>query len=104
MQNICAFSYDLISLYITVPPYPAIDIISEHMISENLYCQKLTVTDIHQLLSIIVDNTNYTYNGNTYKQTQGLLIGSIISGILAISYMDQLERRAISVYSSSQDI
>ena len=42
-------------------------------------------TDILQLLSIIVDNTYFTYNRSTYKPITGLSMGSSISGILAIS-------------------
>ena len=38
--------------------------------------------DIHQLLSIIVENTYFTYNEYTNKQKTGLPIGSSISGIL----------------------
>ena len=96
IQKNLRLSLDVISLYTKVPADPVIDIISEHIISKNLYCHKLTATDIHQLLSIIVDNTYFTYNGNTYKQITGLPMPSSISGILAISYMDQLKRRALS--------
>ena len=93
-QNNYSFSLDVMSLYTTVPAHPAIDIISEHIISKNLYCHKLTAIDIHQLLFIIDDNT---YNGNTHKQITGLPMGSSKSDIQAISHMDQLERRALSI-------
>ena len=96
-QNNYAFSLDVISLYTTLTTHPVINIISEHIISKNLYCHKLTATDIHQLLSIIVDNTYFTYNGNTCKEITGLPMGSSVSGILAISYMDQLECWALSI-------
>ena len=86
---------DVIFLYTTVPAHLAIDIISKHIIFKNLYCYRLIATDIHQLFSIIIDNTYFTYNGNTHKQTLGLPMGSSISGIVAISYMDQLERRVL---------
>ena len=49
----------------------------------------------------MVDQVTYfTYNGNTYKQITGQPIGSSISGILDISYMDQFESRALSICSS----
>ena len=67
-QNNYAFSLDVIFLYSTVHSHPTIDIISEYIMSKNLYYHKLTATDIHKLLSIIVDNTYFTYNGN-YLQT-----------------------------------
>ena len=96
-QNNYAFSLGVISLYTTVLAQPTIDIISEHIISKNLYCHKLIASGIHQLLSIIVDNTYFTYNGNTKKQISGLSMGSSISSIQAFIYMDQLERRAYSL-------
>ena len=100
MQNNYTFSLNVISLYTTVPSQPAIDIISEHIISKNLYCHKLKAIDIHQLLFIIVGNTYFTYNGNIYKQITGLPMGFSISGILAISYIDQLEHQALSICPS----
>ena len=100
LQNNYAFGLDIISLYTIVPAHPAIDIILSYIISKNLYCYRLIATGIHQLLSIIVDNTYFTYNVNTYKQITGLPMGSSISDILAISYMDQLERRALSICPS----
>ena len=99
---------DVISLYMTVPAQPAIDIISEHIIFKNLYLLLLVCDNICQLLSIIVDNTYFTYNGNTYKQISELPMGSSISGILAISYLDHLEHteQHLSTHRaySSQDI
>ena len=88
LTNIKTFKTFKISLYTTVPA---------HIISKNLCCHKLTATDMHQLLSIIVENTYFTYNRNTNQPIRGLPMGSSISGILVISYMDQLERRALSI-------
>ena len=99
-QNNYTFTEHVISLYTTVTTHPAIDIISEHIINKNLYSHTLAVTDMHQLLSFIVDNTYFTYNRNTYKQTSGIPMGSSITGTLAISYIDQLEHRALSIWLS----
>ena len=68
-----------------------------HIRTNNL---QLTAADINKLLSIIVDNTYFTQNGNTNEQITGLPMGSSTSNILAISYMDQLERRALSICPS----
>ena len=67
-----AFNLNVMSICTTVPTHPAIDIISEHIITKNLYHHKQTATDIHLLLSIIVENTYFTYNGYTNKQSSGL--------------------------------
>ena len=102
-QNNYAFSLDVISLYTTLPAHPANDIILEHIIVKNAYCHKRT--DIHLLLSIIVDNTYLPHNGNIFKETTGLFMVFSISGIQAILYMDQLERYQSAHHAySSQDI
>ena len=67
-QNDYAFSLDVIFLFTTVPAHPANDIIWEHIIFKNLYCHKLTATDKHKLLSIIVDNTSLTTEIPTKKK------------------------------------
>ena len=71
-RNNYVFSLYVVSLYTTVPAHPAIDFISEDIITKNLYCHKQTERDIHQLLSIIIGNTYFTYNGNACKQITGL--------------------------------
>ena len=58
---------DIVSLYTTAPAHPAIDIISKHIISKNLNYHNLKATDIHQLLSIIVDKTSLTTEIPTNK-------------------------------------
>ena len=99
-QNNYAFSLDKISLlhHSTCTPSNRYHIRTYNL--QELLLSQTYKTDKHQLLSIIVDNTYFTYNGNTYKLTSGLPMGSSISGIQAISYMDQLERRALSICPS----
>ena len=99
-HNRHAFSLDVVSLYTSVPALPAVNLLTDCITSSNIYCFGLTAADIHKLLTIIVDNTFFNFNNLTYKQTSGLPMGSSLSGLLAITYMDQLERRALNTCRS----
>ena len=89
------FSLDVVSMYTSIPAHPAVNLMTEYIASSNINCYNLTSTDIHQLLSVVVDNTYFTFHGRTYKQIKGLPMGSSLSGLLAITYMDRLERQAL---------
>ena len=52
------------------------------------------------VLAIKVDNMYFPYNGITHKEITGLRMGFSISGISTISYIDQIERRALSICPS----
>ncbi len=54
--------------------------------------------DIEQLLTVTLSNTYFTFESNIYCQVKGLPMGSSISGILAILFMDRLEKQALTLY------
>lgn len=90
------FSLDVVSLYTSIPAHPAINLMADIIASKNPQCFGITPGDLLQLLRIIVDNTYFTFLQNTFKQVSGLPMGSSLSGILAIAYMDKLERHTLS--------
>ena len=52
--------------------------------------------DIKDLLMIVLHNTYFQYESSIYLQVQGLPIGSSLSVILAILFMDKLEKALFS--------
>lgn len=50
-----------------------------------------------ELLAIIVGYIYFQYNGVIYKQTSGLPMGSRLSDLLSITYVDTLKHMAISI-------
>lgn len=53
----------------------------------------VNITDI---LCVIFDNSYLEFNGKIYKQVTGLPMGNSLSGVLAILYMDALEKMVLS--------
>ena len=54
--------------------------------------------DVAELLNVTLNNMYFTFEDHIFRQTEGLPMGSSISGILAILFMDKLEQIALSSY------
>ena len=74
------------------------------------YCQRhrqnshpilyLAKQDIIDLLTVTLNNMYFSFNGQVFRQKEVLPMGSNISGILAILFMDRLETIALSSHLS----
>ena len=62
---------------------------------------QLTREDIKDLLTVLLHNTYFYFNTQVFLQIEGLLMGSSLSGILAILFMDRLECGVIDLYNIS---
>ena len=51
----------------------------------------LTKQDITDLLTVTLNNMYFSFNGQVFRPKEGLPMGSSISGIMAILFMDRLE-------------
>ena len=89
------FSLDVVSLYTSIPVEEAI----ENIINRISTCtMSLTKEDIKELLIVTLSNMFFTFYSNVFCQIEGLPMGSSVSGILAIVFMDKLERMALLSY------
>ena len=89
------FSLDVVSLYTSVPQESAVDILEER-IRESTLKIPFSARQVSNILTVILRNVFFRYNDRVYRQTSGLPMGNNMSAILAILYMDRLERQAIS--------
>ena len=83
-------SLDVNALYTSVPPAEAIRVVLDHINSERIPLP-LDPRHIATILEVVLNNTYFTFNGQTYKQIGGLSMGSSVSGLLAITFMSRLE-------------
>ena len=60
----------------------------------------LAKQDIIDLLTVTLNNMYFSFNGQVFRQKEGLPMGCNISGILAILFMDRLETIALSSHLS----
>jgi len=90
------FSLDVKSLYTSVPPKDAIQIAKEKFEEEMKNKLPFNGQQISEILTVILDNTYFRFKEKIFKQTTGLPIGNSVSAILAVLYMDRIERRAVT--------
>ena len=88
-------SLDVVSLYTSIPIQEAIDN-TVHRIEHSTF--HLSRLDVAELLNVTLNNMYFTFEDRIFRQTEGLPMGSSISGILAILFMDKLEQIALSSY------
>ena len=88
------FSLNVVALYTSIPVNEAIENISNIMgHSINHFSRN---DHIVQLLTVITSNVYFTFDSDIFLQIKGLPMGSSVSGILAILFMDTLEKKAVT--------
>ena len=96
-ENECIISYDVNSLFTSIPIVPIITIIKKHPEQDkDLHLRtNMTVNHICCLLEFCLKNTYFQFKGRYYEQTDGAAMGSPISPIVANLCMEDLEVQAI---------
>ena len=86
----CMMSYDVHSLFTSIPIDPAITIIRKHLEQDKDLHQRtnMTVNHICCLLEFCLKNTYFQYKYRYYEQTEGAAMGSPISPIVAYLFME----------------
>ncbi|BHF79603.1 hypothetical protein SprV_0702272400 [Sparganum proliferum] len=91
-------SFDVISLFTSIPPALAIDTIDGFLREKyDETDQQLKRVDIIQLLELCL-KTFFTFNGQVYEQKKGTPMGSPLSGLIAEAVLQRLERLVFSSY------
>ena len=62
----------------------------------------LAKQDIIDLLTVTLNNMYFSFNDQVFRQKEGLPMGSNISGIMAVLFMDRLETIALSSHLSKR--
>lgn len=94
------FSLDVVALYPSIPPDQAIRNIEQKLENHQIPLYGLQREHISEILTTILGNTFFTYKLRTYKQISGLAMGSSVSAILAILFMDSVEKLALHNYNN----
>ena len=93
----CLTSYDVTSLFTSVPIDPALDIIKDLLEKDEKLNDRtvLLVQNILELLGFCLHNTYFSFQNKFYEQVEGLPMGSPVSPIVAKLYMECFERKAL---------
>ena len=91
------FSLDVVSLYTSIPPQAATEVALRFLQEHSITFNNIDHNDIGNLLEVVLTNNYFTFDDVIYQQTHGLAMGSSVSAILAILYMDHVERKALNI-------
>ena len=85
-------------LFTSVPVDPALNIIKDLLDKDHIFKKwtVLAVSDSILLLEFCLKNTYFSFQDQFYKQVEGVAMGSPVSPIVAILYMEYLEQKALS--------
>ena len=93
----CLSSYDVTSLFTSVPIDPALNIIRNLLKKDEKLNDRmvLSVQNIIELLGFCLHNTYFSFQNKFYEQIEGAAIGSPVSLIVANLFMEDFERKAL---------
>ena len=89
------YSLDVVALYTSVPAYEAIDVAVDSLPT---FSGPLNKGDIKELLTVLLRNTYFHFGTRIFLQIEGLPMGSSLSGMLAILFMNRLERGVLDLH------
>ena len=93
----CLSSYDVTSLFTSVPIDPALNVIKDLLEKDEKSNDRtvLSVQNIIELLGFCLHNTYFSFQNKFYEQVEGVPMGSPVSPIVASLYMESFERKAL---------
>ena len=90
-------SFDVKSLFTHVPLDETIEIILNRIYDKNEIPTDITKNEMKELLNQCTKSAHFTFDGNTYVQSDGVAIGSPLGPVLANIFMVELERSVIPI-------
>ena len=90
-------SYDVTSLFTSVPINPALDIIKQRL-AEDEDLHKRTSMNTQQIISLLefcLNSTSFMFQGQYYQQMEGAAMGSPLSPIIANIFMEHFEKQVL---------
>ena len=96
-QGECIISYDVTSLFTSVPIQPVLNIIQQRLaIDQDLQNRtSISIQHIINLLEFCLNSTSFVFQGQYYQQMEGEAMGSPLSPIVANIFMEQFEKEAL---------
>ena len=93
----CIISYDVTSLFTSVPIKPVLEIIQQRL-TKDQDLQKRTSMTMKQIISLLefcLNSTSFVFQGQYYQQVGGAAMGSPLSPIVANIFMEHFEKETL---------
>ena len=96
-QGESIISYDVTSLFTSVPIQPVLNIIHQRLTTDQDLKNRtsMTIKHIINLLEFYLNSTSFVFQGQYYQQMEGAAMGSPLSPIVANIFMEQFEKEAL---------
>ena len=94
-------SFDVVSLFTNVPLDKTIDIIIKKVYKEKRIKTKIKAGKLRELLYLCTKEGHFTFNDETYVQTDGVMMGSPLGSLIANIFMCELETSIIPKLTDS---
>ena len=93
----CLSSYNVTSLFTSVPIDPALNNIRDLLEKDEKLNDRtvLSVQNIIELLGFCLHNTYFSFQNKFYEQIEGAAMGLPVSPIVANLFMEDFERKAL---------
>ena len=88
-------SFDVKSLFTNFPLDKTSEIILNRIYEKNEISTEITKSEMEELLNLCTKGVNFTLDGNTYVQNDGVAMGSPLGPVLANILMVELEGSVI---------
>ena len=96
-QGECIISYDVTSLFTSVPIQPVLNIIQQRVATDQDLQNRTSmfIQHIIKLLEFCLNSTSFVFQGQYYQQMEGAAMGSPLSPIVANIFMEQFEKEVL---------
>ena len=89
-------SFDVVTLFTNVSLNKTIDIILRKVYEENVISTNIKKHHMKELLLLCTHGVPFTFNGETYMQKDGVMMGSPLGAQFANVFMTELENTLIA--------
>ena len=95
-QNCNMVSFDVKSLFISVPLEYTIDVIIKQIFEDHEITTIVTKSQMKKLLTLCTKNVHFSFNNDIYIQIDGVAMGSPLGPVTANIFMVELETTLVS--------
>ena len=102
----CLTSYDVTSLFTSIPTDPALTIIKDLLEKDEKLNDRmvLSIQNIIDLLGFCLNNTYFSFQNKFYEQVEGAPMGSPVSPVVANLYMEGLKENPYCLPSTPPQV
>ena len=97
-------SFDVASLFSNVPLDYTIDVILRKIYTDKLIKTKIKKLQFKELLELCTKHLHFSFNGEMFRQIDGVAMGSPLGPVIANIFMTELEEKIVPQFSDVMSV